>query len=78
MSAAGWVWGGILAALGLLAALWSGFEVRGILSRRQGDTFSEWIRPWAKRHPWLFRWLCVVVPAAVGVVGAWLPGHILG
>ncbi|MCH0561969.1 MULTISPECIES: hypothetical protein [unclassified Streptomyces] len=72
------VWGGMLAALGLLVALWAGFEARGVLNRRPGDTFSEWIRPWARRHPRLFRTLCVVVPTGMGVVGAWLPGHILG
>ncbi|MFR9800079.1 hypothetical protein ACL02U_29930 [Streptomyces sp. MS06] len=73
-----WVWGGILGGVGVLAVAWAGFEARGIVSRRPGDTFSEWIRPWAKQHPVVFRSLCVAVPTVAGAVGAWLPGHILG
>lgn len=73
-----WVWGGILGGVGVLAVLWAGFEARGVISRRSGDTFSEWIRPWARRNPVLFRALCVAVPAGAAAVGAWLPGHILG
>lgn len=72
--AVGVVWG-VLTAVGAgLLAVWAGFEARGVWSRRRGDTYSEWMRPWARRHPVVFGLLCGVV---VGV-GTWLPGHILG
>lgn len=68
------VWGGLLAAAGGAVAVGSVLEVRALWSRRSGDTLSEFIRPWAKRHRGLFLVLCGLLVA----VGVWLPGHILG
>jgi hypothetical protein len=68
-----WVWAGLTAGLVLLLAAGAVLEVRALLSRRRGDTYSEWLRPWAKRHP-------VVLLAVVGVllgILTWLPGHLL-
>lgn len=68
------VWGGLTAvALGAVA-IGTGVEARALLNRQPGDTYSEWLRPWARRHPVLFLAACAAMVAA----GAWLPWHILG
>jgi hypothetical protein len=68
------VWGALTAGMVLLLGTGAVLEVRALLSRRQGDTYSEWLRPQAKRHPGL---LLAVVGVLLGLL-AWLPEHILG
>lgn len=68
------VWGGLLAGAGVLVAVGLAVEGRALLDRRRGDTLSEFIRPWARRHRGVFLAVCGLL---VGV-GAWLPHHILG
>ncbi|SFD14566.1 hypothetical protein [Streptomyces aidingensis] len=68
------VWGPLLAAVGAAVVVGAGFETRALISRRTGDTLSEFMRPWARRHPRTFIAAC----AALVAVGAWLPFHILG
>lgn len=61
----------LLAACAVIAGFM--VEVYALRSRQRGDTLSEHMRPWAKRHSGLFIVLCGVLVA----VGTWLPGHIL-
>lgn len=68
-----WVWAVLTAGLGLLLAAGAGLEARALLNRKSGDTYSEWLRPWAKRHPAVF---LAVVGVLLGIL-AWLPGHLL-
>jgi hypothetical protein len=68
------VWGPLLCVGGLLVLVGVVLEARALVSKRSGDTLSEYIRPWARRHPGVF-------VGAIGVVAgllAWLPNHILG
>jgi hypothetical protein len=69
-----WVWAVLTAGVGLLLAAGVGFEARALWSRQQGDTYSEWLRPWAKRHPAVFLGIVGVLEATM----IWLPIHILG
>jgi hypothetical protein len=68
-----WVWAVLTASVGLLLAAGAGLEARALLNRKDGDTYSEWLRPWAKQHPAVFLALCAVLAS----VGVWLPGHVL-
>lgn len=70
----GVVWNGLLAAAGGAVVVGTGVEVYALRTRRAGDTLSEHIRPWAKRHRGLFLAAC----GTLVVVGVWLPHHILG
>jgi hypothetical protein len=70
----GVVWNGLLAVAGAAVAVGTGVEVYALRTRRAGDTLSEHIRPWAKRHRGLFLAAC----GALVFVGLWLPRHILG
>ena len=67
------VWNVLLFTAGLAIVAGTGVEAYALRSRQQGDTLSEHIRPWAKRHAGLFLVLCGVLVA----LGAWLPAHIL-
>lgn len=67
------VWNGLLIAAGSAVAVGAGVEGYALCTRQPGDTLSEHIRPWAKRHPGLFIALC----GALVITGVWLPGHIL-
>jgi hypothetical protein len=67
------VWNGLLGVAGGAVVVGAGFEAYALKTKMQGDTLSEHIRPWAKRHPGLFVAMC----GALVAVGLWLPGHIL-
>lgn len=67
------VWNGLLISAGGAVVVGAGFEAYALRSQEPGDTLSEHIRPWAKRHPGLFIAAC----GALVAVGTWLPGHIL-
>lgn len=67
------VWNGLLSVAGGAVVVGAGFEAHALRNRTQGDTLSEHIRPWAKKHPGIFVALC----GAVVAVGLWLPKHIL-
>jgi hypothetical protein len=69
-----WVWAVLTASVGLLLAAGAGLEARALLNRKDGDTYSEWLRPWAKRHPAVFLGIVGVLEATM----IWLPIHILG
>jgi hypothetical protein len=67
------VWNGLLIVAGGAVVTGAGFEAYALRSQDRGDTLSEHIRPWAKRHPGLFLIAC----GSLMALGAWLPGHIL-
>ena len=69
----GVVWTSLLAAAGGAVVVGTGVEVYALRTRRQGDTLSEYIRPWAKAHRGVFLAVCGLLV----FVGAWLPRHIL-
>jgi hypothetical protein len=68
------VWNVLLLAAGGTVAVGAAVELYALRSKMPGDTLSEHMRPWAKRHPGLFVAIC----GALVAVGSWLPGHILG
>ncbi len=70
----GVVWDGLLGVAAGAVVVGSGVEVYALRSKQHGDTLSEHIRPWAKRHRGLFLATC----GALVFVGLWLPKHILG
>ncbi|MBC2903130.1 hypothetical protein [Streptomyces cupreus] len=68
------LWAGLLSVTGGAVVVGLGLEAYALWSKRQGDTLSEFIRPWARQHRGLFVAVCGLL---VGL-GVWLPGHILG
>jgi hypothetical protein len=70
----GVVWNGLLAAAGGAVVVGTGVEVYALRTKKPGDTLSEHIRPWARRHRGLFLAAC----GTLVILGVWLPGHILG
>lgn len=68
------VWTAVTIAGVVLLLAGGAAEVYGLRTRRAGDTYSEWMRPLAKRYRGVFLALC----GLLAFVGGWLPGHILG
>lgn len=68
MTAADWVWGGLLAA-------GAGFEVWALRNGRSGDTLSERTRSWFRVSSPVGR---TVFAAAWTVFAAWFLVHIVG
>lgn len=67
------VWNVLLLTAGGVVGAGVAVEAYALHTRKSGDTLSEHMRPWAKRHPGLFIAVCGLLTG----VGAWLPGHIL-